>query len=733
MLTSGVAIDANSPPPADYQDVDGETAVDVTPETRKTLSAGSWDAKTALRVVIQDFNRAAAWRSSNVESLWQESNATYVAAKRGDVFWEGTRTPRANLDVHQAFQQVNALRPQVIDAICGADLDFDVEASKSGTTVGQLHLVRSVMQYFLRSLGGEVKFQTFRSCVDRMVEDGLVLGNGIWEWGWDGPRTVEVPKWVREDQPEIAYMSHPMLSGKIPYLTGGTVSVTKPKMVEERVSKFFLDPVDLQDFYIDPDTRSPNVQSAGFVIRRKLMTIAELGEYRGKEGWSIPPDVLLYAYSRTRTSTQGDSTRDGMASDIGVNRNSSGTDESVDPRLARVEVLRYWQRGRHVWVIGRKHVAWNYFNQYQALPFFSWCYVNKPGQFYGFSIPELLRTDQKLIKTLLDGRMDELNLILHPPFISKPGTFRTQSQSKLRPGANWEAMNPKEDVVRVEMGDVTRSAYVEVDAAENRGQKKTGVTDLAVLGTPTSGGNSANRTATGVQAQTNASNSRVHGLVAQIEDTCLGPMLSTEWELIQRFCDPDDLTRVVGSDAKTLEVDVVDLLNSDARFVMKTANNMKMRAAMQNGGLNQLNTFLLNPEIQTLLAEQQGKVVDIEQMVEFTLDVYGVKSFTLVRPMTPQEQQAKQARQQQAGQEKMGLQTARLAAMSQDAQERDETKVMVALIQGLAQAGLLHLASGIEAPVQLEARRLEAEISGGQTGPNALQLAQQSQQPSEGQ
>lgn len=731
-----MAIDANSPPPADDRDIDTVASVDIQPDTRRELHAGEWDHKTALRIVIADFDRAAAWRSSNVESLWQESNATYVAAKRGDVYWDGTRTPRANLDVHQAFQQVNALRPQIVDAICGADIDFDVQASKPGTTVGQLHLVRTVMQYFLRSLGGEVKFQTFRSCVDRITEDGLVLGNGLWEWGWDGPRTVEVPRWVKESHPEILPYSHPGLPMPIYAPTGKMLTVSRPQMVQERVSKFYLEPVDLTDFYIDPDTRGPNVQGAGFTIRRKMMTISELGEYRDLPGWSIPPDEVLYAYSRIGTATQGDSTKDLIASNIGVNRNTSGDDSSKDPRLARLEVLRYFQKGRHVWVIARRHVAWNDYNQYQAHPFFNWCYVNKPGQFYGFSIPELLRTDQKLIKTLLDGRMDELNLILHPPFVSKPGTFRTQSQSKLRPGANWEAMDPQKDIQRIEMGNVTQSAYVEVDAAENRGQKKTGVTDLAVLGTPTAGGNSANRTATGVQAQTNASNSRVHGLVAQIEDTCLGPMFTTEWDLIQRFCDPADLEKIVGEQAQELSLDGSDILNSDARFVMKTANNMKMRAAMQNGGLQQINTFLLNPEVMNLLSDQQGKVVDVEQLTEFYLDVYGVKSFTLIRPMTPQEQQAKQARQQQQGQEKMQLQQARLGAMSQDAHERDETKLMTTLISALipafAKAGLIHNSIGLEAPVQLEARKLEADIAGGNTGPNALALQQQAQQQPQG-
>ena len=64
----------------------------------------------------------------------------------------------------------------------------------------------------------------------------------------------------------------------------------------------------------------------------------------------------------------------------------------------------------------------------------------------------------------------------------------------------WDAEDPKNDYIRFDMGNVTAQAYVEVDALERRVQKKTGITDLAVLGTPSAGGNSANRTATGVSS-----------------------------------------------------------------------------------------------------------------------------------------------------------------------------------------------------------------------------------------
>jgi hypothetical protein len=670
------------------------------------LQGGEWSAEEAKRIVLGDFNRAASDRSTNYEPKWQNAASIYAAVQNGEKYWDGSKTPRANMRIWHAFTQVNALRPQLIDAICGADLDFDVEAASSGTTITQLHQVRALMQNQLKSLGGMVKFQSFRACVDRLTEDGTVLGNGIWEWGWDGPRQEMAVQWQRVVEPEMQMVQHPMLPGiQFPMPTGRMTSYAKKFFTPETVSQFFLDPVDLMDFYIDPNTRGTNVQQAGFCIRRKMMTIAELASYRGQDGFDIPDDITLYRWSQQKTFTDGDTTRQAIQSYRGVNY-QPGQDQSVDPRLARVEVLRYWQRNHHVWLIGREHVGRNTPNQYQALPFLNWCYVNALGSFYGYSIPELLDSGQKLIKTLTDGRLDELNLILHPPFITKLGMARTQSKMKLRPGANWEAEDPNKDVVRLEMGNVTQQAFTEVQLVENRDQKVTGITDLAVLGAPSSGGNSANRTATGVQAQTNASNTRVHGLVANLEDQVLSPMLNQLWQLICMFLDPQQILTILGPDGQTFQVDPVDILNADPKFNMMTANKMKSRAALQGGGLNTVLQYLLNPETISAAAEHQQMVPDFNSVTGLVLDTFNLKETTLYRPMTPQEMQAQQQRSQQAGQEKMQLQQQRLGAMSQDAHERDETQIIVATLNALANIGALNEVLGIARDAEIKASQI---------------------------
>jgi hypothetical protein len=666
-----------------------------------------------VRTILSDFDRAAAYRQSNHESRWQEAAELYLAWNPGQKLWEGSKIPRANMQVHLIFQQVEALIPQIVDALTGNDLDFDVEPSRAGTTISQCHLVRDVINYQLRSLGGtHTRFLGWRECVRRMTKDGLIFGNGVAEWGWEGPYQVKEKAWERVQFPEFQTVMHPAgFQMNIP--TGRMQSMAVPSERKRTVSQFWLDPCALMDFYIDPSTRGCSVQEGEFAIRRKLMTVAELAGYRGQEGWDIPSDEELFRLAKKKEWTQGDTTRQAMASAHGESIEPM-EDFSRNPRLAKVEVLRYFTREKHQWLIGREHLAWNGENKYGALPFSNWTYVDVPNAFYGQSVPDICRTDQKLAKALIDGRLDEVALMLHPATVVKRGMFRSQSQSRMYPGRVIEADDPGKDFVRQEMGNVTQNAYTEVDSLEKRVQTKTGVTDLAVLGVASSGGNSANRTATGVQAQTNASNSRVHYLVGNFEDQTARPLLEVIWQLTREFMDPSTLLEIIGPDGQSLQLDPVDLLNADPRFVMKTAQRMKQRAALQGGGLNQLSQFILNPELGTLMEEQQGKVIDIEAYAELWCDTYNVRAFTLFRSMTPQEQQASQARKQGPDQAKMALQQARLQQMSADAHERDETQIVVAALQALANAGMLNLAMGQPTELGLKAKELQASIEGGQ-------------------
>lgn len=390
------AIDANTPPSTFVRE-GGQNH-----DQPQDVGSTEWTPTRARQIVKADFDRAAAYRQTNHERRWQDASEAYLAWNSRQKFWEGSKIPRSDMQVFLIFQQIEALLPQMVDAICGNDLDFDVEAARAGTTIAQCHLVRDVINAQLRSLGGShTRFLGWRECVRRMGKDGLIYGNGVAEVGWEGPFQVASTKWERQNFPEFGIVPHPQIPGLGVHVpTGRTISQAVQVPSTKTVSQFWMDPCALTDFYIDPNTRGPNVQEGEFAIRRKLMTVAELSGYRVQEGWDIPPDGELFRLAKKKQWTQGDTTRQAMAAANGENLQPM-EDHSTDPRLAKVEVLRYFSREHHVWLLGREHVAWNTPNRYGMLPFMNWTYVDVPNAFYGMSIPDIVRTDQKLARRSL--------------------------------------------------------------------------------------------------------------------------------------------------------------------------------------------------------------------------------------------------------------------------------------------------------------------------------------------
>ena len=389
-----------------------------------------------------------------------------------------------------------------------------------------------------------------------------------------------------------------------------------------------------------------------------------------------------------------------IADSYGGYTTSPNLSQSVDPRQAFVEVIRYWQKDRHVWMLGREDIALNRENPYGVLPFLGTYYTDVPNRFYALSICDLTEGDQNLAAELLNARLDELNLILHPPFIAKRGSFLATAAAKFRPGGKFELDNPKEDLIRMEMGNVTSTAFVEVDQVDRRVAKTVGVADTVGFGVSSAGGNSALRSATGVQSQANAQSSRVHYLVANAEDQFMLPLLNIFWGLNRVHMDPQTKLQLLGPDGP-MEVDPVDMLNADPRFTMETANKMKGRAALQNGGLNVFFQGLLNPSVLEGMAEQQNLVPNYVSISEMFCDVFNQKAQTFFRPMTPQEQQARQQWMLAPLQAMQQLQDSRLQAMSQDSHDRDETELLVKILDVMQKSGLINDLADVKRDVEI--------------------------------
>lgn len=625
-----------------------------------------WDDKTAQKTAKADFESAERFRMANHDRRFVESDRLYLGWVNRKT-WEGTKIPRSAVPVMMLFSQLEALLPHVVSAIFSQDIPFDCEALP-GTTLEQARAVRLLIANQLDDIdGADVKYKTLREIFRLSYKSALQYGNGYVEFGW---LEQIVQRVIWERFPELALMQHPQ-GGVFPIPTGK--SQIRQSVQNQKISKPILYYRDIREIYIDPNCSSPNVQDAQFISHRGLMSIESLLDYAQTEGFNIPSETDLQKLAGQKFYTQGDNDKAQTEAYRGGYWQPV-IDYSSDPAQKRVEVIRYWQKGRAVWLLGREHVAFNDSNQYGMLPFFSTFYTDVLGRHYSLSLADLIEGDQKLAESILNSRIDELNLMIHSPVIKKRGM--SIPNMRLRPGLVLEAENPATDFVKVEYGNITANAYVEYDALERRVQKTTGNSDTLLMGVPSSGGNSANRSATGVSAQASAQGVRISYQVENVEDQFLGALLNAFHGMNRKFLDPMQAMEI----SPGVQLDPLHVMNASVKFKLKAGSRMRMRNALQSGGLSLVLQTYLNPEMIQLMAQYEGRIPDLTAIDGIICDSLSMPAMSLTKQMTPQQYQMMQQANMMAQMVKMQMQQERLAAQGEHGEEKNDTELLKAFI-----------------------------------------------------
>lgn len=599
-------------------------------EERVTDPLDKWSDAYAAAVVLRDFNAAENYRTQNQDWRWQNANQLYTAWVQ-QKYWEGTRIPRASIGVYTAFEQIESMLPKVMQALFSDNPWFEADAEIGSSPSDAARWQRVVMEQLDRVGVREV----FR----RVEKSALMYGNGIARLGWS-VRQRQYRSWVPKLQPRVRHET--LGNGQLVPVFTGYERVLNRETVTRLENAPILEYVPLTDFYVDPNTSSPDPASSPYRIQRKLVSIGDLEAMRGQAPFNIPSTSTLLDWAKRKTQTQGDNTKASIEN-FRLGSWQPVIDQSGNANNERIEVLEWESDDRIVWVAARETAILNMPNSYDRCTYFGSYYADLPERFYALSVCDVVAGEQLLQQALLNGRLDELALALHRPLIKKIGIKTPTYALRARPGQMWEAENPATDYKFMDIPNITASAYLETQASETRVQKTTGVTDLAVLGVPSGGGNSASRTATGVGVQAQASASRLQYLVENMESTFVEPILNMMVEL-------NKLYPPIG----TPDAEVIAM--SKVRLFMRASSRMQSRMGL-------LQTFplvfqtLANPALVSELA-MQGVTPNWPEVMRVLTDMTGYnKRADLLRPMTPEERQQRQ--QQQGGEQQFRMQMQR--------------------------------------------------------------------------
>ena len=690
------------------------------PTAPQPAPTDSWSSADAYRYALRNFEIAERYRTQNYEPAARMSMELYLAATTRKN-WPNTRVPRSSMPVFTALSQIEAMLPHVDQALFGSGLQFAC-APFPGTHPAEARAVETLLRWQLMFLDPDsvvVPHTSLREIFRQGYKSDLIFGNQIVEFGWKATQRQR----TRYDRSLIRQFRTVMsLMGPQQIPTGSSWQVTE-RPYTESISKPFARHTANQDFYWDPTCPSHNIQKGRYACVRQRPTVAELLSLADNPGFTIPSRSVLVEAAKRKTTRPADSSLQ-LAEAARSRSYIPASEYNENPDLCRIDVVRYHQADRIVWIaLGcddipelKNQPLYNAPNEYLMLPFLTSAYIDVPNRFEGMSLCALVEGDQKLAMEILDARIDELSLTLRAPIVRNKQMMAAvpPSQRRFHPGAEWEVDGDVNQAVkRLELGSpATSQAFVELDAIDRRVQKATGNSDLTVIGTPSAGGNSANRTAAGIQSQQVASNTRIQYQVVNLEDHILTPLLYAIHHLDSRFLDPSVVQEVLGPDGSQTWIANADVVNAECMFEVQASQKMRARQSLAAGGLQTILEQAINPQLVGQMAEA-GLKPNMPEIDALVCDTMGLPPKSLWVPMTPEEIQQRQQQSQQSDMIRLQMQRERLAAAASNQADSNETKVITSLINKLETPDVVHKQLGLPSPAEIAAAAAPTPPSGG--------------------
>ena len=565
-------------------EVGGTPEANLLDTSSDTFSLQAMKDAVALGLVNSSYERYRIWRYRNHDLRWNTDDALYVGWMP-QRFWEGSRTARSSLGVPITFDQCESAAPIIMNALFGDVEWFECDPLGSSTP-DQARQLKERLLYLLENPRNRVG-NTARNEIRLAVKQLLVYGNGVINVEHDGESGDPVVEWV-----------------------------------------------DLRDMYLDPGCATPLIDDSRSVIHRDFLSLDELEAMRGTPGIKLPPSAALRLMTDQRPADTADLTKQNQEAYRQVIYRP-GYDDSTDfgPQK-KLEILRYQDSARIIWVLQRRWVMYNELNPYGFITYCAApCYI-MPGRFYGMGIADALEGNQKYAQAILNGHLDEVSLTLNPPRArSRSATMTQGATSQLRPGQIWEMDRPKDDMVMFPPNGATNNGWQEIQYLEASSERRTGVTNMISQGMPMR--SNASRTATGIQAQTAGPTTRLQAFVEQIEDYMIVPMLYKMIAIDAKNSSADAPLTGMSPTGSFTQVEP-SALRAPVKFRIKASSRMLTQSKLQFV-VPFLSQYLMNGAFMGQLAKS-GQTVDFQAFSDLIQDATGTRSsYRLIRPLSDQE------------------------------------------------------------------------------------------------
>lgn len=597
----------------------------------------------AANLVISTFDRYESTERDALYQRWDEADRLYSGFKER-LNWEGTTTPRATFPYRVVFDQVEAAVPAIREALFGNNDWFDVIPLPGGD-IASAKALKARLKYVLaqqaQGYGPNAKSEIMLA-----VRDAVLYGQGI--LGIEFNPAVKTPEVCK---------------------------------------------INPRDMYFDLANTTPWVDKCRSVIRRSLKTVEELEKWRGAPHIKLPSKDDLWELSQNTNYVPADSAKDELRTIIGE-FGSISSDQVPLPTHGLVQVLSYYDNERLIVVLGRNFVVYNEKNPYGCIPFVVIPAYDYPNRFMAQGYGDILWEIQRVTESLVNGRLDEISLLLNPPRIMSSKAMLTASQEVFRPGAVIKVGEPKDAVINQFQAGFSTNIWAEVDFYRTAGELRTGLNGLA-QGSARPG--NVNRTAGGVSSQLQASALRLSNIVYNVETYGIVPLLAKLVKFLQVHESPGDYSQ--GQTESGYEYVSTSSYYKPVTFEVRAASQMLSQEKLAQVLPIILQNLVNGPLVAALAAN--GQTVDATVLMEMIQDASGTKdSYQLIRPMNEQENKARQQPPPQVVAMQQKEQSATQRAL-QLAQMDSQTKLQV--------ESMKHQPNPME--MQLEAQKAQIDMA----------------------
>jgi hypothetical protein len=295
------------------------------------------------------------------------------------------------------------------------------------------------------------------------------------------------------------------------------------------------DYVDIENFWPAPEATGMN--DARYVFHRMFRDLNHIAEFVKKGVYRMPGNMG----ASDITSEEEPAQQRAASVELGT--------LAKDPTRKPVELLEFWTEEQVITVANRKAILRVQKNPFLhgEIPFVRMVDYLIEGEFWGQGEIEAIEGLQDVMNALVSQRIDNVRLTMDKMFMVMKGAVGDLRDLRVRPGGVIEVDTSntgtlEQSIMPLDLGDVTSSAFAEVEQVERFIEKVSGISGYE-MGTDAP---SLNDTATGIALIQEAGNTRQAFKTVLAEMTGLTRLARHFGSIIQQFWDTERVVRLVG-------------------------------------------------------------------------------------------------------------------------------------------------------------------------------------------